>query len=573
MTPERRILDTLKFGVILINFDLLIIEANQKAVSQFGNIVGRYLYDLEKSISKPNLISRLEEVLETGEMASLIITKSITNHKSNILHVSIIPTEDYLKSKEAIVLISDDNDINRWQKDYNILLESIPVFISIVDKDLRVVRANQKYRDTFSSFYSIFYVEPAKRKNDYQTSPTMLTFEDGEEHTGTHTVFSSEGDKLHLIATTVPYSSTDGAVSLVMEILHDITELNKLQDQLHHTHEFYNDLVESSVDGIIAIDNNNRVQILNDSFKRMMKWTGARKPNLTKIEDLLPKEFFNEADKSGIIVNNSDSVISTTTNEKIPVKLNAFEIRSKKKTVGRVAFIQDLRKIKRLESLKDYAEKEALKTTVYTIEGGINKILDEQDKVLKRFNKLLHDNLDHEYKMEAWKNVKFHYNYINDVIRSFIDIAKGYKPVYQTFNLRQYAESIINQFTDIAKFYNVKLTTEFRVRPGIAEYDSYLYTKILEILIMSCIENTKELDDGAEVYIRIEDIVSKPIIVVSDNGPDFEELLNKKTLKFKDPSKMRIGLITLNLLVEANEGVFEIMSDKINGNVYRVLLS
>ncbi|MFA7626888.1 MAG: hypothetical protein WCZ17_07565, partial [Candidatus Kapaibacterium sp.] len=71
MTPERRILDTLKFGVILINFDLLILEANQKAVSQFGDIVGRYLYDLEKSISKPNLISRLEEVLETGEMASL----------------------------------------------------------------------------------------------------------------------------------------------------------------------------------------------------------------------------------------------------------------------------------------------------------------------------------------------------------------------------------------------------------------------------------------------------------------------------------------------------------------------
>jgi PAS domain-containing protein len=572
--PERiEIFDALPFGLLLVNKNLQIVKSNKRFINLYGLLEGKYLFETGGNISKPEIISRIEEVFETGVDSSAIITGVDNNNKFSIMIANIYPIWD--KDGElgnVLISLNEKQNNNNFYNDFTLLFESVPAFIAIVDKDLKIIRANQKYRDTFGDSFSIFYSDPNRKKNAYHTSATYLTFQDNQEHNDTFLANSKNGERIQLMVTSLPYTIQDNTTHLVMEILTDISEINFLQDQLRTAHDFYTDLIESSADGIIAIDLKRRVQIFNQTAAKMINWTGQRKPSIPKIQEILPEEFWSGADENGNIIIDCECIIKTVENKSVPVRFNAFEIKNKKKVMGRVAFFQDLRNIRLLEKQKNDARKDALLTTLKLFESNIENIIEEQFNIYNQFEERLKHSSPQTVE-HNWMMHKYHLNFIGNLLRNYIKIAKGYTKNTAIFNLYLLSDSIYKEILPFAKFNNVELSFKYLINDNIINFDEFATKIIITILLMNGIDSSKESNINPKVDLIIEQSEENNKIIVYDNGPDLNSKINSNINDNQiNLHEKQIGLLTLVLLSNILGTKFETEYSAENGNKLSIII-
>jgi len=147
-------------------------------------------------------------------------------------------------------------EINHWENDFNMLFENVPNFISITDKNFNILRANRRMINTFGNIKGKKCYEVYKRRKQICSHcPSTETFETGQVCSSSQIGITATGDKAYYMMTSVPIAfNNDGEVIQVMEINSDITEINKLQEQMNFLHDFYGNLIENSSEAIIAID-------------------------------------------------------------------------------------------------------------------------------------------------------------------------------------------------------------------------------------------------------------------------------------------------------------------------------
>lgn len=183
-----------------------------------------------------------------------------------------------------------------------------------------------------------------KEKNKCTNCPAMVSFEQDVDNISTQIGMTSAGDKTNYIVQTIPISKKNGEVDLVMEIAQDITEINKLQEQLSTVHDFYSALIHHVSDAIIAIDKKGKTKIMNPAAKELFGWSSSRKPPLNKLLTMLPPEFLVDAKGDGTIASKIETQVMSHNSTAIPVILDAFELSTKKDILGRVGFFKDMRK-------------------------------------------------------------------------------------------------------------------------------------------------------------------------------------------------------------------------------------
>jgi hypothetical protein len=98
--------------------------------------------------------------------------------------------------------------------------------------------------------------------------------------------------------------------------------------------------------------------------------------------------------------------------------------------MGRVAFLQDLRKIKELEHEKLMLEQDAVSTTFLALESNIDLLLLEQNRYLDDYENLRNTSTK-EVLDKAWANLRTKFELKNKIINIFVTIAKGYQINFQ----------------------------------------------------------------------------------------------------------------------------------------------
>ena len=569
---NKQILDSLPFGYALIKDDLSFLSYND---------IFSKLFSFE-SAPNPSISSffnseiktRIKEVFDTGNEIVTYWTSEHPKRKFKSFLINIIPMLKDNQVQNILCLVNDNSEPNQWQKEFNLLFEKVPAFISIVDKDLKVVRSNERYRDTFGDIHSVFTTEQSRKKAfEHSNSPTALSFKEGREHVATQIGMTKSGNKIHLIISSTPLAINDNGVSLVMEIATDITELNQLQEQLHQAHDFYADLIESSADGIIAIDNKGKTQIFNQSARNILDWDNARKPGIAKIVEVLPEEFFKDPDLEGNLISDKEIIINTFLGESFPVRINAFELRNKKNTMGKVAFIQDLRRIKELENEKRKAEEEALITTFLALENNIHKLQNGQQTLLDKFEILLLKG-DIKESKNGWLDMRKKMNYIFEIISTFMRIAKGYEPKYEKTDIKKIAYKAYDDLKEISEYSKIDFNIYFLGDFDYIDADSEALGIILKILIANGMDDAAENTSNPKVMLVIEhnEKLNNLIIEVTDNGNLLDPESLEKFYKVKDSVEARIGLLTVDMLVKNLCGALHATSQLNEGNKFKIML-
>ncbi len=118
-------------------------------------------------------------------------------------------------------------------QDYQRLLDSLPCYITLQDKDLRIVWSNEFHRRDFGDsqghtcrdFYNI-------DSSKCESCPVESTFLDGSVHSKEMTLITNKGRRVNVIIYSSPLRDENGLIEGVLETAVNISSVKEMQKQL-----------------------------------------------------------------------------------------------------------------------------------------------------------------------------------------------------------------------------------------------------------------------------------------------------------------------------------------------------
>lgn len=149
---------------------------------------------------------------------------------------------------------------------------------------------------------------------------------------------------------------------LTRKDLHDYTSLMEVRwittaEELARTFNFQNHLIESSIDGIMGWDRDDKVVTFNRSMEKMLGFPKEEVRGKVLFHTFFPAgeaQAFSDALRSGDTGGKNRLMLYETNlldrnGDRIPVQLSATVLMEKDQKIGTVGFFRDLREIRRLE--------------------------------------------------------------------------------------------------------------------------------------------------------------------------------------------------------------------------------
>jgi signal transduction histidine kinase len=135
-----------------------------------------------------------------------------------------------------MALVADErrtSDVTAASLSSEQLFDAVPYWITIHDRDLRIVSASARLIDDFGNHVGEkCYAAYKNRTEPCPDCALKSTFEDGEEHTSQEAVFDAHGMPRHVLAKTAPVRNQAGEIAAVMKVYMDVTEIRALQNEL-----------------------------------------------------------------------------------------------------------------------------------------------------------------------------------------------------------------------------------------------------------------------------------------------------------------------------------------------------
>jgi PAS domain S-box-containing protein len=272
-----------------------IIYANPAAFKLLGashsdEIIGENILDF----IHPDFLDAVRKNIEKDLIGN--ITPPIELHMLRIDGASIIVEGRGVKTtidgKPAVqVAIRDITERKRGEEalresegKLNAMLQSVPDIMSMMDKDLTIMWANEPAKRYFGKdiigkkCYEAYHLRP----DPCEPCLTLKTFLDGKTHQHETTVIDSQGEeRLFECKATVALRDNSGNPAAVLEISRDITEKKKAEDQLRESEEKYRTLINQAND-VISIVQDGVIKMCNPRLAEF--WGGS-------IEEVLGKPF------------------------------------------------------------------------------------------------------------------------------------------------------------------------------------------------------------------------------------------------------------------------------------------
>ncbi len=150
----------------------------------------------------------------------------------------------------------------------SLIFDEVPCYISIQDKDYKILKTNRRFRETFGDRIGEYcFVVYKMRADKCPICPMDKTFSEGKTSESEELVFSPEGYPVYVKAITAPIFDENKNIIAAIEMATDITEEKKLQHRLEDSIEKYR-MLYNVVPCYISVQNKDLVVIdANTKFK------------------------------------------------------------------------------------------------------------------------------------------------------------------------------------------------------------------------------------------------------------------------------------------------------------------
>ena len=186
---------------------------------------------------------------------------------------------------------SKQEEANRRQNEYQILFEESPCYVTVQDRDLKLLKYNREFENIFAPEAGDYCFKAYKgRSEKCPDCPVVKTFEDGRPHVSEEEAVTKDGIKTYWLVKTSPIKNEKGEVIAAMEMSLDVTHVKFLERKAKNSEEKYRTIFDTIPDPVFVLDEEN-LSIL-DCNSNVTAVYGYRKEDLlaTPFVSLFPME-------------------------------------------------------------------------------------------------------------------------------------------------------------------------------------------------------------------------------------------------------------------------------------------
>jgi PAS domain S-box-containing protein len=426
------------------------------------------------------------------------------------------------------------------REEYQVLFENVPAFIAVVDQNYIIVQANQNFKNTFGGEVGIPCYQAYKGLEE--KCPVCLvekTFGERRPQVNEEWGRTKEGEAIPYLVYTAPIFGKKGKIPYVIEMSVDLREKKRLEGELRASQDFLNNLIENSIDGIIAINASGKVIVFNRSAEQILGYQASEALGSQKLEKFFPRNFskkISEAlegkeEKSLLQWVAQETYLRSRRGERIPVRFSGRMLRQENSPVGAVGFFQDLRTLKGLERGKLQAERLAavgqtlaglahgIKNMITGLEGGVFAIKKGEKEQ------------DHSFQQKGLEMIERNVEKISTLVKDLLSYSKERVPDLRWIRPNALGEEICTLFREKAQQGQVQLILDFDPHMGLA----YLDPKGIDTCLTNLLSNAIDaclLDKGKShhhVTVRTRRNEDQSITFeVEDNGIGMSNEVKRK---------------------------------------------
>jgi PAS domain S-box-containing protein len=359
------IFDAMEASVYIISDDYAVEFMNKTAIAAFGDGLGRKCYEVIAGAEHVCPWCRARQVFE-GETQSW---EHAFSHLDKTFEVFELPLE---KPDGTLSHMCIYRDITRRKarekrltasiEDYRSLFERIGCGVYIITREGRFVDANAALLDMLYYNNRDQLIAAGMASDIFLSSSDWRTFQEIIERSGHVNAYEAElrrrdGSIISaLINSRVRFDEKDDVIGYE-GIIVDLSQRKEMERNLQKAHDFLNNLIQSSIDAIVAVDRRGYIILFNESAETIYGYTrtealaGMHVTRLYSENDARQiKKLIYAEDQGGPgrLVNYELEVLNKE-GFTVPITLSAALLSENGVEIGSVGFFKDMRKVKQLE--------------------------------------------------------------------------------------------------------------------------------------------------------------------------------------------------------------------------------
>ena len=361
-----------------------------------------------------------------------------------------------------------------------------------------------------------------------------------------------------------------------------IQETNK---ELVKRHELEHNIIQTSMDGIIANDRQGKIIIFNEGAERIYGYTREEALSKIHVTQLYPEGqarqikkmiYGDEYGGPGRLINYSVEVL-TQTGELVPILLSATIIDEKGEEVATVGHFKDMREIKRLED--ELLTSERMATVGQTTAGiahGVKNILHGMKlgafMIDTGFDKDKPESL-----RKGWSLVRKNINRVSKMTKEMLSLASTAPPAFEVCSLNDIVEEVCESLAEEVSRREISLVLELDPSlPQVTVDPDGIHTCLLN-LVTNAIEAFPEDSSGGQVTVSSRDEGEAGVhLQVRDSGEGMSEELLERVLEnlftTKGARGTGLGLAITQKIVHEHGGTIQVESEPKKGSCFTIIL-
>jgi len=447
---------------------------------------------------------------------------------------------------------------------YKNYFEMMPAYVTILNPDLRIVEANQRFRQDFGDFEGRYCFQINQHRSERcEHCPAERTFRDGLHHGIEEKFINHLGNEIFLLIYTTPITNEAGEITHVMKMATDITEIKLLQNQIRDSRERYRQLFEEVPCYISIQDPNLRIVEANRRLREDFGTSPGGKCHQTymhRTEACVPcivKQTFGDGQ-----VHQSEEVMTSQKGDQVNVLVYTAPVRNAEGQIKNVIEMStNITQIRQLQS-----QLTSLGLVIGSISHGIKGLLTSLDGGVYLVNTGLAKN-DRARFEQGWKMVERNITRIRRMVLDLLYYAKDRVPELEKTSALAVAEEVCEVMRGKAAEMGIDFNCEFDRKAGEFDVDPKAIRSLLINLVENAIDACRvdKKKNAHQVRMGLKGYPEYIEFDVADNGIGMDQEIRERAFSLffssKRGSGTGLGLFISNKIAQAHGGGIKIDSE------------
>ncbi len=455
------------------------------------------------------------------------------------------------------------------------LFSQIPCWISIQDREFRVIRATAKLVSDFGEHRGgKCYTFYKGRAEPCSECPVARTFEDGKEHSSQDVLFDKRGLPHSVLVNTRPLRDSEGQIAAVIKVFADISSEKELATRLHDSLVRFRNIFDNAPCFISVQDRN---FLITDSNRRFDESFGDGLGGhcyqvYKKRQDPCPQCPVAETFGDGQ-VHTSEEVVVDNQGRQVHVLVYTAPIRN---AAGEITSV--------MEMSTDVTEIRTLQNKLATLGqlvGGMahnaKNILDGLRGGVYIVNLGFRDNKQEDIRT-GWDMVQRNVGRLSSMIMDMLYCARERTPLQKPVSLGEVLQEVVTLFAPRAHQFHIDLESGIDGGAeilGEAKDIHALISNLITNAIEAC-NADKDEQKSHRIWARVSRDRGSALIEVEDNGagvdPATRNALFQSLVSTKGSSGTGLGLVMCHKVATEHGGSIAVRSEAGAGTVFTVRL-